>query len=147
MPVIFSGYFILKQLSIRESMEERLESEALEEFTFPVSELVWLKPQKEILLNGKHFDIKTYKINGDRVSVKGLFDEKEQKLKLLLAVDLEETEEGTNIMHGIFLTYYFHNRTSGTVYFYQPAPDFAEYIGTTTLEPCIPIIAPPPRFS
>lgn len=60
-------------------MKEKLESEYLQSFTIQDSKVIWLRKDKEILLDGKLFDVKKV-IKKDRwLRISGLFDQMEDE--------------------------------------------------------------------
>lgn len=61
-------------------MQEKIESESLQNITVHNGEFVWIKMHKEVLINGKMFDIKTYQTKADETVFIGLFDNDEKKI-------------------------------------------------------------------
>lgn len=80
-PLFFSVYTIIEKKIIEEQMEEKMEHENLQTVTLNAASIIWLKINKEMLINGEPFDVKTITTNGNRVTVSGLFDGKETKLR------------------------------------------------------------------
>lgn len=60
-------------------MLEALENSALEVIETDVSLIQWID-DKEILINEKYFDVKSFCISGNKIVFKGLYDEKEKEL-------------------------------------------------------------------
>lgn len=79
-PLFFSAFFLVKKKIIQREMEEKLEVASLQTITVSVSDFVWLKKGKEILVNGKMFDVKSHQINGGKITFTGLYDDKEKEL-------------------------------------------------------------------
>jgi hypothetical protein len=79
-PLFFSAFFLVKKKIIQREMEEKLEIASLETITVSVSDFVWLKKGKEILVNGKMFDVKSHQVNGTKITFTGLYDDKEKEL-------------------------------------------------------------------
>lgn len=92
MPVLIAGWFSVSQAIICHQMEEALELEELEIVTLKTAEIIWLKAGKEILLEGKPFDIKKVKKISDSSIISGLYDHKEKALKKIL-VNLENDKK------------------------------------------------------
>ncbi|MGB4842990.1 MAG: hypothetical protein WBP16_00850 [Ferruginibacter sp.] len=79
-PVFLSLKFILEQSLIQQEVEEKMEKEALISVSIPAAELVWVKKGKEILLDGKFFDVKSMTAENGQITLIGYFDEKETEL-------------------------------------------------------------------
>lgn len=80
-PLSYMFIFQAKQLSIQRRMKKELESSLVQTVVLPASKLIWVKPDKEILLDQKMFDIKTISYNADgNVCITGLFDHLETGL-------------------------------------------------------------------
>ena len=79
-PLFFSVGIIVKQKVLQYQRNERLDTEFLQTITVSAENLYWIKPQKEALLDGKLFDVKSFKTDGDQISLTGFFDSKEDKL-------------------------------------------------------------------
>lgn len=93
MPVVYilalQGY----QQVVRVKMKHELETEALTSVTLRADKILWVKKGKEILVEGKMFDIKkTVKNNDGTFSFTGLFDEEET----MLVKQLQQTQQESN---------------------------------------------------
>lgn len=96
LPVLFTLFFLFKQQVIQHMMKERLEQQHLHTITLPESEVQWVKQKKEILVQDKMFDIKSYtKIDGQYFFT-GLFDEEETSLNKILEKDFDRKNESGN---------------------------------------------------
>jgi len=81
LPLLTGLLFCVKEWMHHEKMEEALESSLLKKITVKTSSIHWIKTGKEILFEGKYFDIKTSTTTGEHTLFIGLFDEEEEKLK------------------------------------------------------------------
>lgn len=79
-PLFLSVGLVIKQKIIQFHREERFESEFLQTITVSAEKIFWIKPGKEILANGKLFDVESFKISGSTITLTGFFDGKEEKL-------------------------------------------------------------------
>lgn len=79
-PVIFSATILLKQKIIHYQREERMGKETLQTITLSSEKVFWIKPGKEILTDGKLFDVKSFVSAGSKVVFTGYFDDKEDIL-------------------------------------------------------------------
>ena len=80
MPFISSIYSLIEKMVIEHRMEERFECENLQVITIDADSVIWLKKNKELLVNGEPFDIKKLSSNGRKITVEGLFDSDEKEL-------------------------------------------------------------------
>ncbi|MFZ4057851.1 MAG: hypothetical protein ACOYKE_06915, partial [Ferruginibacter sp.] len=70
---------------------------------------IWLKKGKEILYQGKPFDIKLYKESNGIATIKGYIDEKEHQLlqKIIkLVTGQSNTQKSSQIAYKFFLPFY-----------------------------------------
>ena len=82
--MIISGGLQAFQQYIKYTVSERLESEELLTVTIPVSKVEWMEEGKEIMVEGKMFDIQTYFEKDGVFTATGLFDERETAVMGLL---------------------------------------------------------------
>ena len=67
----------LFQFVIKHEMKEKLENQMLQTVTLKKADVVWVKSNTEINLNGRMFDIKSMTEENDLIIFKGLFDDEE----------------------------------------------------------------------
>jgi len=79
-PAFFLGLFLIKQKLIQAQMEERLEQSQLQTVVLPVNSVSWINDGKEVMLDGKLFDIRSYTVSGNTITLNGLFDNDEDHL-------------------------------------------------------------------
>jgi len=79
-PLIFSITVVIKQKVLQYQRRARFETEILQTIKISPEKFHWIKPEKEILVDGKMFDVKSYHKEGDKISVTGFFDHKEEKM-------------------------------------------------------------------
>lgn len=92
----------LQQSAIRHRMEERLEATLLQEYLISKGQLRWVRLGKELLLEGKLFDVKRIEnVPDGRLKICGLFDEEEQALTKLIRERQEERQkqQHTHLIH------------------------------------------------
>lgn len=78
---------------IRYEMKERLERELLHTITVPRDKVIWAKYNKEIIVEGKMFDVESYSIKDGLCFFTGLFDEEETALNDLLEKKTEDRDK------------------------------------------------------
>ena len=81
MPVFLSVKFIVEEKLLQEKAEEKLESGVLQSVNVSNAELSWIKEGKEVLIEGKLFDVKSFSTANGMVSLVGFFDMEETELE------------------------------------------------------------------
>jgi hypothetical protein len=84
MPCIYCAYFQVELQVTKHRMREKLESEELQTVIVPVKEFRWYEENREIVVDGMMFDVKSVEQKGDNYVVTGLFDEFETELNVTL---------------------------------------------------------------
>ena len=77
MPLLFALFIQVKQEVIRNRMKANLASLHLQTITVRKENVRWVEGEKEILVNGRMFDIKSRKLQNDIYSFSGLYDDDE----------------------------------------------------------------------
>lgn len=135
------------QFYIKQRMEASLESDALQTLTLPASEVHWYEEGREILIDGKMFDIKTYSITDGVFTAQGVFDEKETEVVKLLNghwSDQQQTHFVVQLLllsHCIILFTFYFASFGVKAYSYKP-------VSLVTLlynAPILSILSPPPK--
>ncbi len=80
-PLFFYTSFTVKQKQIQHAMKAKLESAVLQTIVLNKADVKWFKKNKEIIVDGKLFDIKSYASDGEKIIFTGLYDHEENKLK------------------------------------------------------------------
>jgi hypothetical protein len=80
LPLIYSAGFIIKQKAAVYKMQERLETASLKTYTIAKSDVKWIKKGREVLIDGKLFDLKSIKSINDTYEITGLFDDDEDEI-------------------------------------------------------------------
>src|SRR5215213_2892157 len=80
LPCIYCLYFQVNEYRIWQQMEEKLESGQLQTIVVPVQNFHWYQENREIIVDGMMFDVKTISLEDDHYIVTGLFDEEETSL-------------------------------------------------------------------
>jgi hypothetical protein len=79
-PVAMVLSFHINQQLVRYEMKEKLEEQNLHTITLSTENVHWVKKNKEILVNGKMFDVKSFSIENGLFKFTGLYDEEETAL-------------------------------------------------------------------
>lgn len=130
-------------------MEHQLESKMLLTITLAESDIHWFKENKEILINGRMFDVKTFKKNDiGKVVITGLFDEEETLLVNEVKKQRQnDTDNETKSLGQFFqLLQIAHYNISEEIFIpYFSCNNY--FIGNESkpASPLIAIITPPPQ--
>lgn len=94
MPCIYCIWFQVEHHMIRVEMREKLERDNLQTITVPVKDFRWYEEDREILVDGVMFDVKTITQRGDNYIITGLFDEAETELHIAMGRLQQRESEG-----------------------------------------------------
>jgi hypothetical protein len=96
LPLFFSVATFVEQQFVQHQRNRRLNTELLQTITVSSASIYWVKPGKEILHDGKLFDVKSFKTVGNKIALTGFYDHKEDKLvKNLKEIIQEKNESGS----------------------------------------------------
>jgi hypothetical protein len=107
LPVLISAGLFVKQSIIQRHREERFELETLQTITVSLKEVIWLKAEKEILYNGKMFDVKSFKQIGTNLELTGFFDHVEDKLVKQTKNLVQQKEDGSSKSDNMVVKFLF----------------------------------------
>lgn len=147
LPVLLVLFFMYKREVIRHRMKEELEKQSLHTVTIKKSDVIWIKPEKEILVHGRMFDIKTSETKNGHTTFKGLFDEEETALKQLLDENWgKKSTDNTNVITRLFqlLKGFFNEKDMEYVCFVN-TNSYYEYPNSELPSSYITIPTPPPQ--
>ena len=151
LPLLFSVFFLVKQNTIRVAAKDQLNTTSLQTVTIPLSELHWLNNEKELLITGKLFDVKSYTITNNTVTLTGLYDNKEDELVGQLTTLVDHKNGSESAISNIIFKYLFFP------VFTDQSPDindassqmtvihYSRYVGIIP-SPAISLISPPPKI-
>jgi hypothetical protein len=95
-PLFFSISVLIKQQIAQSQRNEKFKKEILQTITVSTTAVYWVKPEKEILYDGKLFDVKSYIKKGTTISLTGFFDHKEDKLvQQIVKLALQKNKSGS----------------------------------------------------
>jgi hypothetical protein len=79
-PLIFSVTLIVRQKLLQVNSRLKFDKEIIVTISVPEKDINWVKKGKEILVNGKYFDVKSFKQDGENILFTGYYDHKEDKI-------------------------------------------------------------------
>jgi hypothetical protein len=95
-PLFFSVLVMVEQQVTQYERNERFSEEVLQTITASSVAVYWLEPGKEILINGKLFDVKSFVIKDNSISLTGFFDCKEDELvQQMEKLELQKNHSGS----------------------------------------------------
>jgi hypothetical protein len=107
LPLFFSIGIFVKQQFLQHQRNRRLNTESLQTITVSSASIYWVKPGKEILNDGKLFDVKSFKTVGNKIVLTGFYDNKEDKLVKNLKEIIHEKNESGSPASQLFLKFSF----------------------------------------
>ncbi len=105
-PLFFSAGFLIKQHIIKLQMKSQLETAAVQTISIPVSAVRWLNKKTELLVEGRMFDVRSYKIINDVLVAEGLFDDEEDRLNKKLEHFIEQEESGSSALGNLLAAFF-----------------------------------------
>lgn len=150
LPVFISVNMFVRQSIIQEQREERFNQEKLQTITISSAEIIWLKAGKEILHDGKLFDVKSFKNNGTNLELTGFYDQKEDKLVKEIKGFVQQKEDSDRKADYLVVKFLFSPKYNEVSIFTiennwqlikRQFPVYAEI----NIEASYPAVAPPPK--
>lgn len=86
------------QLVLKQTAAARMKVELLQTIHIPADEVVWEKEGKEVVLDGKMFDIRDYTLSNGILSATGFFDEEETGILHFLAEHATGKNAGRSLL-------------------------------------------------
>lgn len=117
-PLLFFAGFWIKQKLIEHEMEERLETASLQTVTIKINELQWLKKNKEAVIEGRLFDVRSSTTNGNTITLTGLYDKDEDHLHEQLKNFMQQKNGASSPLNSIAVRFLFpplYNNPAGVV--------------------------------
>ncbi len=147
MPLVYILFVRFQQQSIRKNMNERLETEVLQTLAVPENNIIWIKKGKEILVNGRMFDIKSTHLQNGVYVFKGLYDERETALLKQLQKNQQNGSSENKLFVQLFqfLQSFYHNQQPE--FAFCENMDFENFFAKTPSlhSGFVTILSPPPQ--
>ena len=114
-PLFFSAGILIKQKILQYQRDKKFDKEILQTISVSSENIYWVKPGKEILYDGKLFDVKSFKTEGNNTSLLGFFDDKEDELvQQIVKLADQENQPGSPFSNSVIKFLFF------PVYISQP---------------------------
>lgn len=150
-PLLLPVVIAVKQNVLQRQRKDRFESEFLQTINISAEKILWIKPGKEILTDGKLFDVKSFKISGKTVTFTGFYDSKEDKLVRHIWDIHHQKKDSGNPLDYLTIKFLFYPKYNHTNNFLiqnnwqMIASQYPVYSETISLL-SYPIVAPPPKY-
>jgi hypothetical protein len=149
-PLFLSAFFLTGRMVIRHEMREKMEKENVITIDIPANEFRWHKKNREIIINGKMFDVKSIVKDKEIYHISGLFDENESILDEELRrmnEDKDGRQKKANIILQVCLGIIADDK-SGLPFQFTPPPVIIAFVSGAYHDyhskHCLNIISPPP---
>ena len=148
-------FFILGHLFKREliyyEMMEKMENASLHSISIPIAEVNWIKKNKEVMIDGKLFDVKSWEIIDNQVKFYGLFDEEETKLEKDFSSAMHPNNDQQSPINQLALKFIFNFLFTNkepliTPLFQQKCKQVYLVYNETAVSLSFTINTPPPNF-
>ena len=147
-PIALVFFFHIKQQAARHEMKERIEEQNLHSITLSKEKVHWVKKNKEILVNGKMFDVKSFYIENGNYKFIGLYDDEETELAEQLENNFNKTNEnGSWLISTLFqwLQSVYPNDNEGMLLTLLQVQFNSPFIYINLHSPYRTILTPPPQ--
>jgi hypothetical protein len=84
LPLLFSGGLQIFQLYLKQRASYRMEHGQMQNLVIPIEKVQWMEEGREIMVDGKMFDLASYSVEDGFLKARGVFDERETTVVNLL---------------------------------------------------------------
>jgi hypothetical protein len=131
-------------------MQEKLEKSSLQKVLVYTNELVWVKKGKEVLINGKLFDVKSSEIINGKIQLTGLFDTAEDEIiKKISALESNKNDSSSpvySMLVKLLCPAVLQQNITNTIVDIPAADDkFPDIVCAKSVNPFIDVNTPPPN--
>ncbi len=131
-------------------MQEKLEKSSLQKVSVNSDKLVWVKKGKEVLINGKLFDVKSIAVINGKTQLTGLFDTAEDEIvKKVAALESSKNDPSSpvySLLVKLFCPAILIQNITNTIVGIPAADDkFPGIVCAKSVNPFIGVDTPPPN--
>lgn len=149
-PLLFFIGFLVKREIIYHKMMEKLESASLHTITIRLADVNWTKKNKEVMIDGKLFDVKYAEIIADKINLTGLFDDEETKLEKNISTAFhsnknQQTPFSQLKLKFIFNFYFNEDHLSNSIFVFQSKKAYSTF-NEVAVTNCSTVASPPPNL-
>jgi len=106
MPITIAVTGIMRQFNLHKKIEARFKTEIIQTITIVKSKINWTKKDKEVLIDGKYFDVKSFIIEEDKIVLTGFYDHREDILAKHIRKLVQSNSETESPVSQQFLKYF-----------------------------------------
>ncbi len=107
-PAVLNTSYVLRILQVKHQMFEQLEKESLVSISIPEKDIQWLEEDKELVVNGRYFDVKSICKKNGQFLITGLFDDVEKSLAAKASDNFEKQKNKTIEAHATMVIFCFY---------------------------------------
>lgn len=150
-PLVVSIFNLLQQKNLHSNIAARFKTEIIQTISIAKADLYWAKKNKEVIIDGKYFDVKSFIVTGDSISLTGFYDHHEDKLAKRMTKQMKQNSAtdapvNTKFVKCFFFPVFTPQSAEGLSLHWKAAhinyPAYSVKISDISLS----IISPPPRL-
>lgn len=150
MPAMMAIRFVVSSQIAEHKIIEALEKGSYQVLTFKAQQIQWIEEGKELLVDGKLFDVKDCRQNDGNIEVTGLFDKEEddlqEKYKRLINSNTENPEH-TSLLKIFFTPFLITIPEDETMIFCIITVNPHQLFSEDSVNRSYHIFAPPPEHN
>lgn len=147
-PVIFLTGLQVFQWYTTYRMQTALQTENLQTLVFPAAKVQWVEEGREILVEGKMFDIKGFIIKDGFFTAQGIYDDDETSIVAFLSGPVTSKQQTYYLVQLLLLSQCFIAFAGCCFQFYKPAflKKAYNHFLLNYSSPCCWLDVPPPKM-
>jgi hypothetical protein len=150
-PLFFFTGYLVKQKIIQYQMKEQLENASLQTITVNKADITSVKKNKEVVIDGELFDVKSYVVAGDKIILTGLYDAAENKLKKEFTNLMQQKKNESAPLEQLILKFIFaavinQNRQTEVLACNQNIKTVYPFYSEGPVYQSVPVTSPPPNI-
>lgn len=136
------------QLLLKHTAQDRMRYEMLQTIRVPAEKVVWEKKEKELLVDGRMFDVREYTVRDGILTATGFFDDAESGLLGFIAKRATGKEAGSALVGLLFFGQCFVALLGWSLprLFLVPLQERNSFCNRRLSDPLLRLLVPPPRF-
>jgi hypothetical protein len=151
LPLALSVCLFINQKILQHQRQQRFATEQIQTVVITAEKFAWVENEKDVLINGRLFDVKSIKKAGQNIELTGFFDHKEDRIVKHLQNNEQQKNNSSSLLNQfvfnfIFLPNYKETTTLSIQNNWQfIASQFRVYTESLSCM-AYPAIAPPPKY-
>ncbi|HEY0354665.1 MAG TPA: hypothetical protein VGC29_00595 [Flavisolibacter sp.] len=148
LPLVFSGGLQVFQVYLKHRAEQRLQTETIFDLSFPLHKVKWVEQDREIMVDGKMYDLQSYHEEDGMLIAKGIYDEHESRVMNVLH-NFNEKDQNQLIIRVLLLIQIFAVVVQTLAPIFQPGifkKQFLSFSSSIPLPVVKKIYQPPRQF-